>query len=34
MQTNDVTRGNFGLYASGSKGPGPAFMGDKRFAAD
>ena len=27
MQTNYVTRDNFGMYASGRDGPGPALMG-------
>jgi uncharacterized protein YrrD len=27
MQTNDVTRDSFGMYANGSTRPGPALMG-------
>jgi len=27
METNYVTRDNFGMYADGSSGPGPALMG-------
>lgn len=27
METNDVTRDNFGMYASSASGPGPALMG-------
>ncbi len=27
MQTNYVTRDNFGMYANGASGPGPALMG-------